>query len=398
MVGLNLQHRLNFGQKAVSSVKQKIEKKNLNRIDLSGEMVIPEEELLRVLKLKPGRSYRTGELRQAINRLEAFYKKKGYFNARTESEIEELVVRDLILKLTVQAGLPAEFRFTGDRIPARARKNALDSWVGRLPEEANLYQFRAVLLNQLNRRGYYQADVNLNKIAEEQRIVYEVSTSLNGKWKIENFVLSGNPVFSESVIRKIVSNYFGASARGLWNLIYDRKIALELVEYFFQENGYLQPKIEAPVVEADQQRRRLNLTLEIEAGPRSKVDSLEITGNNRFKTEELTPILNLKPGNIFSWPALNENRTFLLNRYRGAGFKDVRVEAAARQVAEGPDYEVKISIDEGQVYTISAVEVEGARRSRRSFILRESGLKPGDPVSLERLAQAQKNLYDAATF
>lgn len=398
VVGLNLRHRINFGQMAGADNRVQTLEKKLDRIEKSGEIVFSEEEISRFLKLKPGRRYRTTALRQARNRLEAFYRKRGYINARIEDEVEELDENSLVLRLAINAGQPVEFRFTGDKLPAKAKRKALGSWVGRLPEEANLYQLKAVLLNELNRRGYYQAEVDLAKKLEPGRIVYEVSIGLNGKWKIGSFRLTGNPVFEEAIIKKIVSDYFGARARGLWNLIYDRRIALELIEYFYQENGYLSPKIENPVMEANPGKRLLNLTLEIEAGPRSQVSSLEIKGNTRFQTQELEAILNLRPGQIFSWAALNEDRTVLLNRYRSAGFKDARVEIEARPEAEGVDYNVKINIDEGAVYTISRIDIEGARRSKKSFVLKETGLKPGEPVSLERLAQAQKNLYDAATF
>jgi len=398
VVGLNLRHRINFGQKADSSQQDKIIKKKLKRIEIGGETIFPENQITKVLKLKVGRSYRTAALRQASNRLEAFYRQHGYINARVEEEIEELGEGGQNLKLKIQPGPPAEFRFTGDKIPAKARKKALGSWLGRLPEEANIFQLKAMLLNELNRRGYYQATVSLNKKQQDGKIVYEVLARLNGKWKIESFELSGNPVFKKSLIKKIVSNYFGAKARGLWNLVYDRKIALELIEYFYQENGYLRPEIEAPVVEADSNRRRLHLQLKIEAGPRSQVSSLDISGNTKFSTEELAASLNLKPGSIFSWPALNEDRTALINHYRSAGFRDVRVETRAEPVGSGPYYKVVISIEEGPVYTISSVDLEGTRRTKPSFVLRETGLKPGEPVSLEKLAQAQKNLYDASVF
>ncbi|MDI6848858.1 MAG: translocation/assembly module TamB domain-containing protein [Candidatus Saccharicenans sp.] len=398
VVGLNLRHRLNFGQTAKSGGQAKIITKQLSRIEISGETIFSEEQLTGVVKLKPGRRYRTSAIRQARNRLEAFYRKQGYLNARIEDEVIEQDENNLDLKFHIQAGQPAGFKFTGDKLPARVRKKAINSWVGRLPEEANLYQLKAVLLNELNRRGYYKAEVNLVRKPEKGQVLYEVSTRLNGRWKVGSFKLSGDPVFREPVIRKIVSDYFGARARGLWNLVYDRKIALELIEYFYQENGYLSPKIEAPVIEENDRKRLLDLTLKIEAGPRSQVDSLEITGNSSFQTTELTRILNLQPGSVFSWPALNEDRTVLQNRYRSAGYKDVRVEIEARPAGEKADYEVKINIEEGPVYTISGIDVEGARRTRKSFVLKESGLKPGEPVSLEKLAQAQKNLYDATSF
>lgn len=397
VLGLNLKHRIDIGKPSGVAEYRTAIRKKLSGIEITGDEILPGKKLSQVTRLKVGRSYRTSELRQAASRLEAFCRKKGYFNARIDSELVELN-GEARLRINIRAGGPTEFKFSGEGIPRKVKNRALASWSGRLPEEANVARFKDILLNELHRRGYYQAQVELNTISDNDKTVYEINVARGRKWKIDRLILEGQPVFSENVIRKVVSDYFGARARGLWNLIYDTKIALELLEYFYQENGYLKPEIEEPVVEADSKQHRLSIVLGIEAGPRSRVESVSITGNSRFQAEELMAILNCKPGNIFSWPALNEDRTVLLNRYRGAGYKEAKVETRAFPVGEGPDYRVEIKIDEGPVYTVAELEVEGAKRTKRTFIIRESGLKEGEPVSLEKLAQAQKNLYDTAVF
>jgi outer membrane protein assembly complex protein YaeT len=400
VVGLNLRHRFSVGKKQLSAALS-IEAgagRKLSQIEIRGETVFPVEQIEKKLKLKAGKDFKNSEVQKGLNRLYSWYRKKGYVNARIETEIKEISDNLISLTVMVQANQPVEFRFTGDRLLARVRKKALNSWVSRLPEEANLNQFQYVLLLELNRRGYYRAEVKVKKITEKDRISYLAEIKKNGKWKIASFRLEDKPVFKESLLRRVISDYFGAKAKGLWNLVYDQKIALELIQYFYQENGYLGARIEKPVIEEDPGRKMLNLRLKIEAGPQSHVQVLEFQGNSSLSTEELKALLSLKPGAIFSRPALNEDRTALINRYRSGGFKDVKIEAEAKQVEDSSDYSVFFRIDEGESYKISGVDIAGARRTRQSFILKETGLKPGEPVSLERLAQAQKNLYDSGVF
>ncbi len=400
VVGANLRHRISVGEKPDFSLRR--EKGSLLRklggIEISGQIEFPEEELIKNLKLKKGKLYSNADLRKRVNRLETWYRKQGFFNIRIDKEVLDKEDGSQVLKLSLQTGSPVEFRFVGDKIPTRLRKKALSSWAGRLPEEANLHQLRSVILTELNSKGYYRAEIELNQLEQGRKTIYEVKVKNNGRWKIVGFRLEGTPVYNESMIKRVVASYFGAKAKGLWNLIYDRKIALELIRYFYEENGYLEARIENPIVGEDPSRRLLTIGLKIEAGPRSQVASVEFEGLRSFQEEELRPLLNLGPGSVFSWPALYEDRTVLVNRYRSAGFKDVRIETRAEPVEGGPNYQVKIIIDEGPVYSISQVEVQGTRRTRSSFVLRESGLKTGEPASLEKLAQAQKNLYDSGVF
>lgn len=400
VVGLNLRHRFSLGKKAVPSTlsSETGAAKKLARIGVKGETIFPVGQIEKALKLKTGKDFKNSEMQKSLNHLYSWYRKKGYANARIETQTEDIGDNLISLMVIVQANQPVEFRFTGDKLPAGVKKKAINSWVSRLPEEANLNQFRDLLQLELNRRGYYQAEVKVKKTIEGNKIIYQAEVKKNNRWKIGSFRLEGEPVFSESLIKRVVSDYFGAKAKGLWNLLYDQKMALELIQYFYQENGFLEARIEKPIIEEDSRRKRLNIRLKIEAGHQSHIQALELKGNNSLATDELKALLSLKPGGIFSWPTLTEDRTALINRYRSAGFKDVKVEALAEPVEDSSDYRVIFAIDEGEPYRISGVEIAGARRTKPSFILKESGLKSGEPVSLERLAQAQKNFYDSGVF
>ncbi|HUM78571.1 MAG TPA: translocation/assembly module TamB domain-containing protein [Candidatus Saccharicenans sp.] len=398
VVGVNLRHRIPIGGRGSQKSTLTSVARVLEKIEITGETVFPPSQLEKVLKLKPGKKYKSSDWSKALNRLDAFYRKKGYYNYKLTREVETTAEQTDIIRLNIQAGQPVSFKFTGDGISKKIRKKALNSWLSRLPEDANLYQLRSNLLTELYRQNYYRAEVRIEKNQVEDRTEYIIDVKNNGKWKIASFELEGQPVFEASLLQRVFADYFGARAKGLWNLIYDRRVALDLLQYFYEENGYLQAKIRNPVIEEDESKRLIFIKLKIEAGPQSHVAAVNLSGNLHFSQAELLADLELKPGSIFSWPALSQARVEIINKYRGAGFKEVKVEAGAEAKDDTPDYEVKFDIDEGQIYRMAEMEVVGARRTKPSFILAYAGLRPGDPLSLERLAQAQKNLYDTSVF
>ncbi|HQH61247.1 MAG TPA: translocation/assembly module TamB domain-containing protein [Candidatus Saccharicenans sp.] len=398
VVGVNLRHRIPIGGRSSQESALVTPARVLEKIEITGETVFPPSQLEKVLKLKPGKKYKSSDWSKALNRLDAFYRKKGYYNYKLTREVETTAGQTEIVRLNIQAGQPVSFKFTGDKISKKIRKKVLNSWVSRLPEDANLYQLRSNLLTELNRQNYYRAEVRIDKNQVEDRTEYIIDVKNNGKWKVASFELEGQPVFEASLLQRVFADYFGARAKGLWNLVYDRRVALDLLRYFYEENGYLEAKISNPVIKEDESKRLVFIKLKIEAGPQSHVAAVNLSGNSYFSEAELLADLEIKPGSVFSWPALSQARVEIINKYRGAGFKEVSVEAAAEAKADSPDYEVKFVINEGQIYRIAEIEVAGARRAKPSFILSYAGLKPGDPLSLERLAQAQKNLYDTSVF
>lgn len=399
-VGASFRHRFSVGSGQRAETSQVVAEPalELREVVIEGDNPYPEDRVIRILGLKPGKPFKSSEGQKVISRLNNWFFKNGYLNVRTDWRQERVGDSAVRLIINVQAGPRAEIKFFGDSLPRRIKRKAANSWINRLPEEANLEQLSYEVESELKKLGYYQCDVQVSRNVQNKKVIYQVEVRKGGRWKIADFRLEGNPVYNSGLIKRVVSDYFGAKAKGLWNLVYDQKVALELIDYFYRENGYLKVKVEKPVILRDESKKRLYLTLKIEAGPQSHVRDLRIKGNKRLSREELIPLLSLKPGEVFSWPALAMDRTAVLNRYRSLGFKEARVVASARPAELGSDYDVIFEIEEGQDFRVAGMEVEGTGRTKPSFIFKTSGLKTGQPVSLESMARAQKNLYDSGAF
>ncbi|MBN2206261.1 MAG: BamA/TamA family outer membrane protein, partial [Candidatus Aminicenantes bacterium] len=145
-------------------------------------------------------------------------------------------------------------------------------------------------------------------------------------------------------------------------------------------------------------RRRIDIVLPVEAGPRSLVRSVTFSGAALFGPDELRRVLRLTEGRPFATDVLLEDKAALLNLYHGRGYGSVQVEAAARPAAGGDDVDLVYGIREGPRHVVAGFEVLGRGRTGESFILKTTGLKAGDTFSLDRLALAQKRLYDSGAF
>jgi len=106
----------------------------------------------------------------------------------------------------------------------------------------------------------------------------------------------------------------------------------------------------------------------------------------------------LAQGGPYIPSGLVKDKNELINFYKSQGFQDVTLEADLLRGPGSKDVTVRYLIEEGPQHRVEALAVEGNRRTTDSFILREMGIKSGDPVSLQSLSQAQRNLYDSGLF
>jgi len=127
VVGTNLRHRIPIGGKASQTTPGSVRPaaKELEKIEISGETVFPPAQLQKVLKLKTGKKYKSSDWSKALNRLDAFYRKKGYFNYKVTRETETTGRQTDLVRLNIQANQPVNFKFAGDKISKKSERKLL---------------------------------------------------------------------------------------------------------------------------------------------------------------------------------------------------------------------------------------------------------------------------------
>ncbi len=358
--------------------------------------------------LRVGRPFRVSDLGLAIESLNRLYRKNGYANAVVSTPVskrsasEDGAGTEVDVVFHIKPGEPAAFDFRGDKITAGLRKKVLTAWTGHLPEAANLDAARELILGELLRRRYYRAEVKTEAVRGGGMTTYVISVAKNGLYGVRGVEVEGAAAVEDAVIKKAASDFPSARSRGFWNIVNTPKAALRSVKRVYEERGYTKAVIEVKRLEEDRERRVIDIVLGVVEGPRSVVRSVAFEGNGLFTAKDLQGALWLGEGKPYDPARLAGERNAIFNLYRGKGYQDIEVAVSLVSAEEegggGAGIAIVYKIKEGRRHVISSIEVSGQARTGKDFILKASGLKPGQPLSSEGLGIGQKRLYDTRVF
>ncbi len=400
--GASFSHRLflenpSGGEKALATLRYK--QSNIKDIRFEGDPVFPKSDLSRMSRsLKRGADFSYRDLRKTINTLEAFYKANDYLNAVIKPLLQHDTSDSITISFDISPNSPAAIAFEGDPLSKKLKREVIEKWDGRLPAEMSVSHAKKQILHDLNSKGHLDAKVSDTKIEDNGKSVYVFSTSPGPRYKIRNFAIDGQSSFSPKAIKTAVSGIPKAKGKGVWALLSDFKRAKLRIEALFAEYGYQNATISRPRVLFVRERRTIDITLPIEQGFQSRISRVQIAGNSAFPDFDLRNAMSLKEGVVFSPTNLASDTNMLYSYYRSRGYHDVKIDV---QTLYEPDQVAIIlvyTIQEGEIHTISSIEVRGNQRTSEHVIRRELTFKEGDILRTEDLITSQKKLYDLMIF
>jgi outer membrane protein insertion porin family len=182
---------------------------------------------------------------------------------------------------------------------------------------------------------------------------------------IEEFTFSGNKDIDDEQLETSLRDVGLAQGR-----IFDQSV-LDEVTQFLTDEYYGRGKYAARIVPTVEELadNRVRVAIEIEEGNRAKIRQINIVGNTVFGDDEILETFELTTGNMLSFirddnsyskEALEGDLETLRSYYMDRGYADFRIDDA--QVAISPDKRdifISISIEEGDLYTISDVRLAG---------------------------------------
>ncbi|MGH1372820.1 MAG: outer membrane protein assembly factor BamA [Cellvibrionaceae bacterium] len=156
------------------------------------------------------------------------------------------------------------------------------------------------------------------------------------------------------------------------------------LERQYVAQGRYSASVEAEVIELPRNQVKLQLT--VDEGSVASIKHINIVGNSKFSDEELNELFELKTTGWLSW--LNSNDRYskekltgdlerLESHYLDRGYLKFAIDST--QVSLSPEKEavyITVNITEGEVYTVSEVELAGdpvvpEEQVKRLFLLRE---------------------------
>jgi outer membrane protein assembly complex protein YaeT len=283
---------------------------------------------------------------------------------------------------------------------------------GVLKKEIPVYEENAVdddllnegernLLDYLQTRGHFDAKVEIKKESDPKtlRIIYEIEAGPTHKLVLID--ISGNKNFLDtaklrSYLQIQPASRFLSHGRYSEALLKSDVVTLQSL---YKSNGFRAVKIETKVDDNYQGTpNKIAVQIHIEEGPRTLVGEVQVVGNQKVKTGDL-PELSTQPGQPYSEQELANDRERILSYYFDHGFPNASLEIATSSSATEPNREdVKLTIQEGEVFTVDQVMVGGLEHTRDFVVQRDLQVHAGSPLSQRDLLHTQTRLYDLGIF
>jgi len=321
------------------------ENPRVEKIEFKGVSEKEGRKLKKLIKLKEGKIYNFKDKDASIERILAFYHKRGYFSARVEAEKEEEKGKCRVI-FQVEKGknvrvakidLVGDYSFTEERLKSLMKTHRW-KYLNLEELEEDLERIKKFY----RERGWVKVKI------QKPEIVYYSSKKEN--WaKIKIKIEEGERFFFRG-IKKIESAFLSEKEiKSLFLLQEGSPFDPYLLESSFQkierkygEKGYIYAKVKA-IPEFEKDKPEVWVSLKVEEGPQVRVGKITLEGNEFTKERVFRHTMLLKEGEVFNTEDLRESWRRLYN----LGFFE-RVEIVPLSTSSPEKVNIKVKVKEAE--------------------------------------------------
>jgi len=278
---------------------------------------------------------------------------------------------------------------------------------GRIFDRALLEKAEQELKRQYLTRGKYAANITTTITPlERNRVGINFNIEEGVAAKIKQINLVGAKSFSD----KELLSQFELTTPGLltWytkNDQYSRQklsADLEKLKSFYMNQGYLEFSVESTQVSISPDKQDVYITVNINEGERFQVSSIKLAGDFAIPEGDLTKLIAVKAGDIFSRDKLNETTKAISDRLGKEGYAFANVNAAPEIDKDKRKVAFTIFVDPGKRVYVRRINVAGNTKTRDEVIRREmrqmeGGWYDADKVTASKLRVDRLGYFSEVT-
>ena len=174
--------------------------------------------------------------------------------------------------------------------------------------------------------------------------------------------------------------------------------AREAIVELYQTRGFYLAQVET---DADELTESNIVLFRVREGPRVKIRDIEFRGNEAVDDDRLrrnlktkTSLFLLRTGQLDE-DALATDIAALTDYYKDRGYLDARVERQLDLSNDLKEAKIVFLVEEGRLYTMRSVRVEGATRLLPEQISGLMSIKAGDVYSKDKIEKSRRAIEDA---
>lgn len=211
--------------------------------------------------------------------------------------------------------------------------------------------------------------------------------------KVEAVTFTGNAEIPSSALHKIMVLRPSRFLQKVYfhpNLVADD---LAAIERYYSQQGFLQAQIINHQETVDSAKSTARITISLQEGPRTWVESINLLGNAVFPDTVLTSEIPIKAGDPLLSQRIENATLRLLRFYADRGYLDATVVPSSRVNSGSNLAIINFYITERQQFNIGAIHITGLDKTRDRVIRRELLFHTGEVANYTTLLKSQRRIY-----
>lgn len=360
------------------------------------------------LTITPGEPCNINVIQETIRNFEKKVKSQNYHKAiinfshiEYSNDLREGVVHitgylgssfSYLITETKNSGLLTKFLWF------QYRDHPLDNLKNKYTTDQSVYhKVKEFYLNH----GYFDATIEPPKRETDGKDHTTITYLVNpgDHYTLGSITFVGNKSFSKtSLLNLNRKNYITYINSSYSEEEFDNYV--ENIQAFYFSKGYWDARVQK-VSLPEAESKKIHLSIRIKEGKQHLLDQLKIEGNQFFTKEELNLNKFLLTKEAISPDSIQALERHIKDLYREKGFLSTKVHInfiPKRSSGKHEFLDLKVKINEGKIYKISKIYIDGLENMSKGFIRKFLRIKEGNLYSLDEIEKSRQDLLDLGVF
>jgi len=359
-------------------------------IEIKGIKKIAVGTVLNYLPLKAGETF---DYQQSADVIRELYK-TGFFDAVSLYRVNNTLMIEVDERPAI-----AEVNYDGnkevnDEIMADALKQ-IGMTRGKIYNPKLLEKLEQELQQLYYSLGKYSIRLEAKATElDEDRVQIDIDISEGAPARIRHINLIGNQAFEEDdlldefKLESTDSGWFAADKYSSAKLSGD----LETLKSYYLDKGYVRFNVESKQVTITPDKKDINISINLNEGDQYTIREIDLTGDLIVDESELTSLLTIRPGDVFSRKKISSATKLMRDRIGDEGYAFAKINMLPEINEDDKTISLTLLIDPGKKMTVRNINFEGNTKTRDYVLRRELRQIEGAQFSVSKVKRSKIRL------
>lgn len=354
----------------------------VDEVRVVGNRRVEKESVTNRARSRVGQAIELDQISEDIRRIYDL----GYFDdVRVDATREDGTSKVILTYIVQEKPAIAEIQYEGnDELDVEDIQEVvnlrLNSVLSIADVKANAEKIRVLYAD----KGYFLAEVGHEIVIEPDTpeiatVVFRIQEF--AKVQVKKVTFLGNDSIPDEELQGIMATREGDWSSFLTSFGQFKEEAfqqdVQRITAYYYDQGYVQVKVQRPIVRLSRDRSSLFITLRIDEGVQFDTGSIDVAGDFIVDEDELREMVQLTEGDTFSFGTMREDLQRFQTLYQDQGYAYVNVNPLTQINEDEELVDVTYDIQKGSKVYFGRIEVVGNVKTRDLVIRRELRVEEG---------------------